>query len=152
MAAGSGGDREPLTRPFPLAALGVSAILSALRGARDSRHEFAECPSPRLRGEGAAKRRMRGYGQSRQRNHQADRRPRNVHEVEQQQRNRREDAADQHPFEHAPVGIEAAAPHPPGSRDHDDGDHREAARSSVPSQPPRHVAIQSGRRADRNMS
>src|SRR5205807_1435191 len=46
---------QPLTRPFPLAALGVSAILSALRGARDSRHEFAECPSPRLRGEGAAK-------------------------------------------------------------------------------------------------
>src|SRR5437016_117422 len=43
---------EPLTRP--------SATLSPLRGARGSRHSHRECPSPRLRGEGAAKRRMRG--------------------------------------------------------------------------------------------
>jgi HlyD family secretion protein len=35
----------PLTRP--------SATLSPLRGARGSRHVFRECPSPRLRGEGA---------------------------------------------------------------------------------------------------
>src|SRR5437588_4987494 len=43
---------EPLTRP--------SATLSPLRGARGTRHSHRECPSPRLRGEGAAKRRMRG--------------------------------------------------------------------------------------------
>src|SRR5437667_358306 len=43
---------EPLTRP--------SATLSPLRGARGTRHAHVECPSPRLRGEGAAKRRMRG--------------------------------------------------------------------------------------------
>src|SRR5438105_4434289 len=43
---------EPLTRP--------SATLSPLRGARGTRYSHRECPSPRLWGEGAAKRRMRG--------------------------------------------------------------------------------------------
>src|SRR5438477_4565131 len=51
---------EPVTRPFPFASLRVRATLSPLRGARGTRHSHRECPSPRLRGEGAAKRRMRG--------------------------------------------------------------------------------------------